>query len=63
MGSRNINKYLIEPNNAEYHNDLGITLYKMKRYDEAFIIMQKAVELEPDNAEYQENLNIAKRKI
>ena len=48
----------LAPDNALYHNTLGVILHEMKRYDEALIEMQKAVELEPDNAEYRNFLGV-----
>ena len=47
----------LEPDNAQYRNNLGNTLYAMKRYKEALAEMRKAVELEPDNAQYHSVLN------
>ena len=41
------------PDNAHYHDSLGVTLHKMKHYEEAQAEKKKAVELEPDNARYQ----------
>ena len=53
-----IEEKLIEmaPKNARYHNSLGITLYEMKRPEEALIEKKRAIELEPDNAEYHDSL-------
>lgn len=50
-----------EPENAGYHNRLGATLYKMKRYDEANAELLnaellKALEPKPDNAKYHKRL-------
>ena len=42
----------LDPDNAVYHNMLGVTLSFMKRYDEALAELQKAVELGPDNASF-----------
>ena len=36
----------LEPDNAGYHDSLGITLEKMSRYEEAQKEKQKALELE-----------------
>ena len=46
----------LEPNNAVYHNNLGIILHKMERYEEALVEKQRAIELEPDNARCHDNL-------
>ncbi len=46
----------LEPDNASYHDSLGVVLYKMKRFDDAIKEAQKAVDLEPDNASYHESL-------
>jgi len=48
----------LEPENARYHNSLGITLHEMERYEEALAATQKAVDLEPENALYHNNLGI-----
>ena len=55
-----IYKELIErnPDNARYHNSLGIALQGMKRYEEAFGEKQKAVELDPENADYHDSLSV-----
>ena len=46
-----------EPENAFYHNQLGVTLHEMKRYEEARAEKQRAVELEPENAWYHDQLS------
>ena len=45
------------PENARYHNSLGVTLHKMQRYDEALAEKRRAVELEPENARYHNSLS------
>ena len=50
----------LEPDNAKYHNNLGVTLHEMRRYDEALVELQKAVALEPDNKMYRENYDKTK---
>lgn len=56
--ARRIKEELVEltPDNALYHNSLGVTLLKLNRHEEALTAIRKAVELEPDNAEYYGNL-------
>ena len=46
----------LEPNNAEYRDQVGITLSTMKRYAEAIAEKRVAVALEPSNAEYHFSL-------
>lgn len=53
----------LEPDNAKYHQALGVTLYSMKRYEEAEAEERRAIELEPDNAEYYESLAITLRAM
>ena len=48
----------LEPENASYHNSLGITLLKMGKYEEAEKETRKALELEPENAKYHNSLRI-----
>ena len=45
----------LEPNNARYHNSLGVTLHALKQYEEALAEIQRAVELEPNDAIYHSN--------
>ncbi len=52
-----------EPNNASYHDNLGMILYRMERFDEALSEKQKAAELEPDNASYHDNLGLMLFKV
>lgn len=47
-----------EPENAFYHNQLGVTLHEMKRYEEAEAEERRAVELEPENARYHAQLGV-----
>lgn len=47
-----------EPDNAEYHHSLAVTLHAMKRYDEAEAERRRAVELEPDSARYHQQLGV-----
>lgn len=56
--ARELYQKLIEmdPDNAEYHYNLGVTLHVMKRYVEALAEKQKAVNLEPGNARYHDQL-------
>jgi tetratricopeptide (TPR) repeat protein len=46
-----------EPENALYHDQLGVTLNEMKRYEEAEAESRRAVELEPENAGYHDQLS------
>lgn len=50
---------LEQPDNARYHNSLGITLCSLEMYEKAEEEQRKAVELEPDNAFYHSNLGDA----
>ena len=52
-----------EPNNASYHDNLGMILYRMERFDEALSEKQKAAELEPDNASYHDSLGVVLYKM
>ncbi len=47
-----------EPENARYHDSLGVTLHEMKRYKEALEETKKAIELEPNNARYHDSLGV-----
>lgn len=47
-----------EPENAFYHNQLGVTLHEMKRYEEAEAEERRAVELEPENARYHSEFGV-----
>ncbi|MCI8550511.1 MAG: tetratricopeptide repeat protein [Lachnospiraceae bacterium] len=60
-----IYKELIErnPDNARYHNSLGIALQGMKRYEEALGEKQRAVEMEPENAQYHDSLSTTLHKM
>lgn len=42
----------LEPENARYHDSLGVTLHAMGRHEDAASKKRKAVELEPSNAAY-----------
>ena len=53
----------LAPDNALYHNTLGVILNEMKRYDEALIEKQKAVALEPDNARYRNSLGVTLHEL
>lgn len=60
-----VKKELIEkePENAGYHDSLGVTLHEMKEYEEARKESEKAVELEPENAKYRDNLRVILKMI
>ena len=47
---------LLEPENAEAHNNLANTLFKLKRLDEAEVSCNKAISLKPEFAEAHNNL-------
>jgi len=49
----------IRPDLAEAHNNLGITLVKKGRVDEAIIEFQRVLAIQPDNVEARNNLGIA----
>ena len=53
----------MEPENAGYHNSLGITLHEMGRYEEALKEKQRALDLEPENAQYQNSLDVTLHKM
>ena len=46
----------IEPDVAEHHNDLGAVLCSLRRLDEAWKSLERAVSLEPENAQTLWNL-------
>ena len=48
----------LDPENAQYHDGLSVTLHKMGRYNEAEAESRKAVELDPENAQYHDGLGI-----
>ena len=48
----------LEPENARYHDSLGVTLDEMGKYEEAEKETRKALELEPENAKYHNSLRI-----
>lgn len=50
---------LMEPNNALYQNNLGISLAAAGRRDEALSHYSEAAQLEPSNAQYQNNFATA----
>jgi len=47
-----------QPDDAEYHSFLGVTLHAMKRYEDAEAEKRRAVELELDNARYHHQLAV-----
>jgi tetratricopeptide (TPR) repeat protein len=47
----------LEPNNAEYHHNLGRTLYSQGRYAEAEAEYREAVRLEPKDTLYRDSLD------
>ena len=52
-----------EPNNASYHDWLGVTLHKLGRYEEALEAKRVAVRLDPDNARYHNSLGVTLHEL
>ena len=53
---------LLDPNNAEVHNNLGNTLYKLDRLEEAESSYRKSIAIEPKNSLTHYNLGQALHK-
>ena len=52
----------MDPNNAEAHNNLGRTLYKLDRLEEAILNFRKSIDIDPDIALVHYNLGQAFHK-
>ena len=52
----------LNPQNAEVHNNLGITLLQLSKFDEAEISYKKAIEYKTDYVEAHNNLNMILRQ-
>ncbi|QTE74259.1 tetratricopeptide repeat protein [Clostridiales bacterium FE2010] len=48
----------LDPDNAQYHDSLSVSLHAKARYEEALLETQKAIELDPNNAKYHHSLSI-----
>jgi len=53
----------LSPDTAIHHNNLGVSLYNLGRFDEAVVEMKKAVDLDPESKLYQDNLNTMQSNI
>ncbi|WMJ24050.1 tetratricopeptide repeat protein [Paludicola sp. MB14-C6] len=45
-----LKKLIKEPNNAQYYNDVGVLLYQLKDFENAYQYLNKAYEHSPCNA-------------
>ena len=53
----------LAPQNAEAHNNLGITLKELGRLDEAELSLRQAIELSPDFPESHNNLGVTLKEL
>lgn len=53
----------LEPENAWNFNNAGYMLILLKRYDEAIVKLEKALELDPSNPLFKKNIECAKSRI